>query len=67
MEWAITEEGKTGQGSILVILDERQVADGMAREMRLRGHRVDVRPYEEPGRSRPWHWRSGVPMSGSPE
>lgn len=47
MEWAIIEEGKTGRDSILVILDERQTADDMARELRLRCHQVDVRPYNE--------------------
>jgi hypothetical protein len=52
MEWAITEEGKTGRDSILVILDEHHTAEDMARELRFRGQRVDVRPYKEARTSR---------------
>jgi hypothetical protein len=65
MEWAIIEEGKTGRESILVILDERRTADDIAREIRLRGHRVDVRQYKEPRTSRAHSRRADVLSSAA--
>ena len=47
MDWAITLEGRADQGGIVLMLDDREDAEGIAAEMRRKGHRVVVRARAE--------------------
>jgi hypothetical protein len=49
MEWAVTIEGRSNPGAILVLIDERGEADSIASEIRRRGRRVVVRPIHNRG------------------
>jgi hypothetical protein len=52
MEWAVTIEGRSNPGAILVLIDERGEAESIASEIRGRGRRVVVRPHPQSGPAR---------------
>ncbi len=45
MSWAVTMEGRVDPAAIVLLLEERDEAESIAREIRDRGTRVVVRPY----------------------
>ncbi len=45
MGWAVAVEGRVDPASIVLLLDEREEAESIAREICSRGTRVVVRPY----------------------
>ncbi len=45
MGWAVAMEGRVDLGSIVLLLEEREEAESIAREICSRGTRVVVRPY----------------------
>lgn len=45
MGWAVTMEGRMDPGGIVLLIDEREEAESIAREIRSRGPKVVVRPY----------------------
>jgi hypothetical protein len=47
MGWAIVLDGRNDPGAILLLFDDRQVAEEIASEVRRRGHPVVVRPYPQ--------------------
>ena len=51
MGWAVAMEGRVDPGAIVLLIEEREEAESIAREIRSRGTRVVVRPY--PARSVP--------------
>jgi hypothetical protein len=46
VEWAVVLEGRPAPENILLVLAERQEAETIAAEVRRKGHRVVVRPYD---------------------
>jgi hypothetical protein len=46
VEWAVVLEGRSAPEGILLVLAERQEAETIASEVRKKGHRVVVRPYD---------------------
>lgn len=58
MTWAVTMEGRVDPGAIVLLIEERDEAESLAREICSRGTRVVVRPY--PGRPYP----QGTPGPG---
>jgi hypothetical protein len=49
MGWALVMEGRTDLAAIVVLIDDRDEAEIIAREICLRGPRVVVKPYPAPG------------------
>jgi ERCC4-type nuclease len=47
MSWAVTIDGRADPGGIVVLIDEREEAESIAREIRRRGTQVVVRPYPD--------------------
>jgi hypothetical protein len=45
MGWAVTVEGRVDPGAIVLLIEEREEAESIAREIRSRGTKVVVRPY----------------------
>ncbi len=45
MSWAVAVEGRADPGAVVLLLEERDEAESIAREIRERGTRVVVRPY----------------------
>jgi hypothetical protein len=45
MGWAVTVEGRIDPGAIVLLIEEREEAESIAREIRSRGTQVVVRPY----------------------
>jgi hypothetical protein len=45
MGWAVTMEGRADPGAIVLLIEERDEAESIAREICSRGTRVVVRPY----------------------
>ena len=45
MGWAVTMEGRADRGAIVLLIEEREEAESIAREICSRGTRVVVRPY----------------------
>ncbi len=45
MSWAVTLEGRFDPSAIVLLIEERDEAESIAREIRSRGTRVVVRPY----------------------
>ena len=56
MGWAVTMEGRADPGGIVLLIEEREEAESIAREICSRGTRVVVRPY--PDRRLPSHPRA---------
>ena len=52
MGWAVTVEGRSDPGGIVMLLEDRAEAESIASEIRTRGTRVIVRLYPPSG-SRP--------------
>jgi hypothetical protein len=50
MGWAVTVEGRSDPGGIVLLLDDRSEAESIADEIRNRGTRVVVKLYAGPGR-----------------
>ena len=51
MGWAVAMEGRVDPGAIVLLIEEREEAESIAREICSRGTRVVVRPY--PARTLP--------------
>ena len=47
MGWAVTMDGRSDPGGIVLLIEEREEAESIAREIRTRGPRVVVRPYPD--------------------
>ena len=45
MGWAVSMEGRLDQAAIVLLIDEREEAESIAKEIRSRGTKVVVRPY----------------------
>ena len=45
MGWAVTMEGRADPGAIVLLIEERDEAESIAREICSRGTKVVVRPY----------------------
>ncbi|MDA8048246.1 MAG: hypothetical protein M0Z30_23910 [Actinomycetota bacterium] len=45
MGWAVAMEGRVDLGAIVFLIEEREEAESLAREICSRGTRVVVRPY----------------------
>ncbi len=45
MGWAVAMEGRVDPGAIVLLIEEREEAESIAREIRSRGTKVVVRPY----------------------
>jgi hypothetical protein len=45
MGWAVTMEGRADPAAIVLLIEEREEAESIAREICSRGTRVVVRPY----------------------
>jgi hypothetical protein len=50
MGWAVTMEGRSDPGGIVLLIEDRSEAESIAAEIRTRGTRVVVRLYPGPGR-----------------
>lgn len=57
MGWAVTIEGRADPGAIVLLVEEHEEAESLAREISSRGTRVVVRPY--PTMREPAHPRVG--------
>jgi len=55
MGWAVTMDGRSDPGGIVLLIEEREEAESIADEMRTRGTQVVVRPYPD---RRPSHQRA---------
>ena len=49
MGWAVTMEGRADPAAIVLLIEEREEAESIAREICSRGTRVVVRPYPVKG------------------
>jgi hypothetical protein len=53
MGWAVTMEGRADPAAIVLLIEERDEAESIAREICSRGTRVVVRPYPVVGMAPP--------------
>ncbi|MBV9659923.1 MAG: hypothetical protein JO337_02070 [Acidimicrobiales bacterium] len=49
MSWAVTMEGRSDPGGIVLLFDDRSEAESIAHEIRTRGTSVVVKSYPGPG------------------
>ncbi len=62
MSWALTLEGRADPAGIILLLDDKEEAEIIAREVRRNGTPIVIRPY--PGRELSEAWPTGVRRAG---